>query len=91
MRLDAFLTEARLHYASGDGRRGRRTLASALRVAEREQLRLPLVLERGWLEPMLRRDPELADTHRRLLTPILGREQLPAPAKARDRAPVLPG
>ena len=83
------LTDARLRYASGDGSHGRRTLASALRLAEREQLRLPLVLERGWLEPVLRRDPELVDTHRRLLAPILGREQLPAPPRARDQAPVL--
>jgi LuxR family transcriptional regulator, maltose regulon positive regulatory protein len=89
VRLSAFLTDARLRYASGDGTHGRRALASALRLAEREQFRLPLVLERGWLEPALRRDPGLADTHRRLLTPILGREQLPAPAKGRDQAAVL--
>jgi len=89
VRLHAFLTDARLRYAGGDGAHGRRTLASALRLAEREQLRLPFVLERGWLEPVLRRDPELANPHRRLLTPILGHEQLPAPAKARKQAPVL--
>jgi LuxR family maltose regulon positive regulatory protein len=89
VRLHAFLTDARLRYADGDGAHGRRTLASALRLAEREQLRLPFVLERGWLEPVLRRDPELADPHRRLLTPILGHEQLPAPAKAGKQAPVL--
>ena len=47
------------------------------------------MLERGWLGAVLRRDPELVDTHRRLLAPILGREQLPAPARARDQAPVL--
>ncbi|MGH3181502.1 MAG: LuxR C-terminal-related transcriptional regulator, partial [Streptosporangiaceae bacterium] len=35
------------------------------------------------------RDPELADTHRRLLVPALRREQLPAPVKAPDQAPVL--
>jgi len=92
VRLKASLTDARLRYASGDAVHGRRTLASALRLAEREQLRLPLVLERGWLEPVLRRDPELIDAHRRLLTPILGPEQLPAPAKAQTQnraAPVL--
>jgi LuxR family transcriptional regulator, maltose regulon positive regulatory protein len=90
VRLNAFLTDARLRYASGDNAHGRRTLASALRLAEREQFRLPLVLERGWLEPALRRDPELAGAHRRLLTPILGREQVPAPARAQDQAaPVL--
>jgi len=91
VRLRAFLTEARLRYASGDGAHGRRALAAALRLAEREQFRLPLVLERGWLEPVLRRDPDLASSHRRLLTPILGRERLPAPARAQKPAlaPVL--
>jgi LuxR family transcriptional regulator, maltose regulon positive regulatory protein len=90
VRLQAFLTEARLRYASGDGAHGRRALASALRLAEREQFRLPFVLERGWLEPVLRREPELAGSHRRLLIPVLGREQPreqpPAPAKAKAQA-----
>ena len=89
LRLRAWLTDARLRYASGDGVRGRRTLVSALRLAEREQLRLPLVLERGWLGPVLRRDPELADAHRRLLAPVLGHGQLPAPVTPGNRAPVL--
>ena len=40
-------------------------------------------------ESVLRRDPELVNTHRRLLTPILGHDQLPAPVKAPDQAPVL--
>ena len=47
------------------------------------------MLERGWLEPVLRRDPELVGAHRTLLTPILGAEQLPAPAKEQAQAPVL--
>ena len=38
----------------------------ALRLAEREQLRLPFVLEQGWIGPVLRRDPELSGIHRRL-------------------------
>jgi LuxR family transcriptional regulator, maltose regulon positive regulatory protein len=89
VRLRAGLTDARLRYASGDAVHGRRALASALRLAEREQLRLPFVLERDWLGPVLRRDPELANTHRQLLTPILGHDQLPAPVKAPGQAPVL--
>ena len=89
VRLSAFLTDARLCYACGDTAHGRRTLASALRLAEREQLRLALMLERSWLEPVLRRDPDLADAHRYLLTPILGAEQLPAPAKDQNQPPVL--
>ncbi len=89
VRLQAWLVDARLSYTKGDGARGRRSLASALRLAEREQLRLPFVVERGWLGPVLRRDPELAGTHRRLLVPALGHEQVPAPRRAQDRAPVL--
>ena len=89
VRLQAWLTDARLAYANGDAARGRRSLASALRLAEREQVRLPFVIERGWLGPVLRRDPELAGTHRSLLAPALGHEQLPAPRTAPDQAPVL--
>jgi LuxR family maltose regulon positive regulatory protein len=89
VRLQAWLADARLAYASGDGARGRRSLASALRLAEREQVRLPFVIERGWLGPVLRRDPELAGTHRSLLAPALGHEQLPGPRTAPDQAPVL--
>ena len=89
VRLQAWLTDARLAYANGDGARGRRSLASALRLAEREQVRLPFVIERGWLGPVFRRDPELAGTHRSLLAPALGHEQLPAPGRPSDQAPVL--
>ena len=78
VRLRVWLADARVHYAGGDGAQGRRSLASALRLAEREQRRLPLVLERGWLGSVLRRDPELVNAHRGLLTPILGHDQLPA-------------
>jgi LuxR family maltose regulon positive regulatory protein len=89
VRLQAWLVDARLGYDSGDDGRGRRSLACALRLAEREQFRLPFVLERGWLGAVLRRDPELADCHRRLLAPALGQDQLPAPAGTAGRPPVL--
>jgi LuxR family maltose regulon positive regulatory protein len=89
VRLDALLTDARLGYVRGDAARGRRTLASALRLAEREQLRLPLVTERSWLGPVLRRDPELAGGHRSLLARALGPGQLPMPAPLTEQAPVL--
>ena len=78
VRLQAWLVNARLSYGSGDAVRGRRSLASALRLAEREQLRLPFVMERGWIGPLLRRDPELARTHRRLFTPARRPDQPPA-------------
>jgi LuxR family transcriptional regulator, maltose regulon positive regulatory protein len=78
VRLQAWLVDARLSYGSGDDVRGRRSLASALRLAEREQLRLPFVMERGWIGPLLRRDPDLARAHRRLFTPARRHDQPPA-------------
>jgi LuxR family maltose regulon positive regulatory protein len=89
VRLQAWLVDARLSYASGDRVRGRRSLASALRLAEPEQLRLPFALERGWIEPVLRRDPELAHAHRCLLAPTACHHQLPAPRGVPDQAPIL--
>jgi LuxR family transcriptional regulator, maltose regulon positive regulatory protein len=86
VRLQARLVDARLSYGSGDGARGRRSLASALRLAEREQLRLPFVMERGWIGPLLRRDPELARTHRRLFTPAMRDGQPAAPPGTPERA-----
>ena len=89
IRLQAWLMDAQLSYTDGDIARSRRSLASALRLAEREQLRLPFVAERSWLRPLLRRDPELAAAHRHLLAPALGHEQLPPPRRASDEATVL--
>jgi LuxR family transcriptional regulator, maltose regulon positive regulatory protein len=88
--LQAWLVDAQLGYDRGDRARGRRSLASALRLAEREQLRLPFVIERGWIGPVLRQDPELADAHRRLLAPTLRHDQLPAPPGIPDRIRILP-
>ena len=89
IRLQAWLMDAQLSYTDGDIARSRRSLASALRLAEREQLRLPFVAERSWLRPLLRRDPELAAAHRHLLAPALGHEQPPPPRRASDQATVL--
>ncbi len=89
VRLQAWLVDAQLGYTSGDRTRGRTSLASALRLAEPEQLRLPFVIERGWIRPVLRRDPELAQAHRSLLAPALSRQQLPAPHSVPDQAPLL--
>jgi LuxR family transcriptional regulator, maltose regulon positive regulatory protein len=89
VRLQAWLVDARLGYGSGDDGRGRRSLASALRLAEGEQFRLPFVLERSWLGAVLRRDPELADSHRVLLAPALGQDQLPTPLGTAGQPSVL--
>src|SRR5215475_1577313 len=89
VRLWAWLVDARLSYAGGDRARGRQSLRHALALAEREQVRLPFAVERDWLGLALRRDPELAAAHRRLLASALGPEQLPAPVQALEPAPLL--
>ncbi|HEY7429930.1 MAG TPA: LuxR C-terminal-related transcriptional regulator [Streptosporangiaceae bacterium] len=92
VRLQARLADAQLSYRTGDRARGRRSLLAALRLAEREQLRLPFVLERGWIEPQLQHDQELARAHHRLLSPEARHEKPAAPAPpASGPAPVLAG
>ena len=48
-------------------------------------------MERGWIMPVLKRDPALAHTYQRLLAPAQRHDQLPAPACVPDPAtiPVL--
>jgi LuxR family transcriptional regulator, maltose regulon positive regulatory protein len=82
VRLQAWLVDAQLSYGSGDHARGRRSLASALRLGDREQLRLPFALERTWLGPVLRRDPDLVRAHRQLLGPGLTSPGLAPPSQA---------
>ena len=89
VRLQAWLVDARLSYGCGDSARGRRSLTSALRLAEREQMRLPFVMERGWIGPVLRRDPELARTHQRLFAPAQRRDQPLASPDAARQATVI--
>ncbi len=86
--MHAWLVDARLSY---DRARGRRSLATALRLAEPEQLRLPFDVERSSIGPVLRRDPKLAHVHRCLLPPGLRREQLPALPGAPEQAAILAG
>jgi len=82
VRLQAWLVDAQLSYNSGNRARGHRALASALSLAEREQRRLPFVLERGWIKQALERDPELARSYQRLLAPTLRRDRLAAALNA---------
>jgi LuxR family transcriptional regulator, maltose regulon positive regulatory protein len=89
VRLQAWLADARLSYDSGDSARGHRSLTSALRLAEREQLRLPFTMERGWIGPVLRRDPELARTHRRLFARAPRHDQPPAAPDPAGKSAVL--
>jgi LuxR family maltose regulon positive regulatory protein len=69
--VESLLVDAQLSYESGDRARGRRYLERALRLSEREQFRLQFGMERGWLRPVLRREPDLAQAHRRVLEPDL--------------------
>jgi LuxR family transcriptional regulator, maltose regulon positive regulatory protein len=82
VRLQAHLVNAWLCYKSGDHALGRQSLASALRLAEHEQLRLPFAMEYRWIAPVLRRDPELAAIHHRLLPSSFRRDRPPGPAPA---------
>ena len=89
MRLQAWLVDARLSYGRGDRARGHRSLASALRVAEPEQLRLPFALEHSWIGPVLRHDPALARSHHSLFSPAEHHHHLAAPRGFPDQAPIL--
>ena len=61
--LDALLTDARAHYATGERAAGRASLARALRIARGEDVRLPFDMERSWIFPVLRADAELARSY----------------------------
>jgi LuxR family maltose regulon positive regulatory protein len=85
VRMQLWLADSRLSYRNGDRARGRRSMGYALRLAEREQLRLPFAIERGWIGPVLERDPELARAHRELFAPAMSHGPLPAPPHAPDQ------
>ena len=89
VRLQAWLVDARLSYASGDRARGHRALACALQLAGPEQLRLPFALERDWIEPVLRTDRALARTHHSLFSPAEHHDQLPASPDAPEQATIV--
>jgi LuxR family transcriptional regulator, maltose regulon positive regulatory protein len=89
--LAACLVEARLSYETGDPVRGRRSLERALRLARPEQLRLPFAMERAWLRPVLRADPDLAHAYRELLEPgVVSQAAGPVPAGSPDGQPARP-
>jgi LuxR family maltose regulon positive regulatory protein len=68
-RLDACLTRALVSYRLADTASGRRCLKRALRLAEPERLRLPFVLDRGWILPALQTCPDLATSYHHLVQP----------------------
>jgi LuxR family maltose regulon positive regulatory protein len=67
--LEGWLVDAQLSYGGGDGVRGRRSLEEALRLGKPERRRLAFAMERAWIRPVLRRDPELAHAYQDLLEP----------------------
>jgi LuxR family transcriptional regulator, maltose regulon positive regulatory protein len=88
-RVEALLVEARLSYRADDRGRGYRALEQALRLAGAEQLRLPFIMERAWIRPVLRQDPRLAGAYQALLKPAAtGSALIPAPPPA-DAAPLI--
>jgi LuxR family maltose regulon positive regulatory protein len=90
--LGLALADAQLSYGAGDGARGRRCLERALRLAKAEQVRLPFAVERTWLRPILRRDPELVEAYRELLEPSVitaGSAPSDKPLPADEAAPLV--
>jgi LuxR family transcriptional regulator, maltose regulon positive regulatory protein len=69
--LEIWLARAQLGCASGDHAAGRRSLQRALRLAELEQIRLPLILAGTWVRHELQADPRLANGYHKLLRPEL--------------------
>lgn len=68
--LEAWLLDAQSSYAAGNPSRGRRSLDRALRLGDREQVRLPLAGCSPWLRSVLGSDQDLARQYARLLQPL---------------------
>ncbi len=87
-RVEAWLVDARLSYRAEDRARGFRSLEQALRLGSAEQLRLPFIMGRAWIRPVLRQDPRLARAYQSLLKPTVGPSQALA-APSDDAAPLI--
>ena len=90
VRLQACLVAAQVSYHDGDRARGRRSLGHALRLAEREQVRLPFAVERRWIAPALQRDPEWAGAHHNLVALVMPYARFPGRPDEPDEA-LIPG
>jgi LuxR family maltose regulon positive regulatory protein len=90
-RLEGWLVDAQLSYGGGNAGRGRRSLEHALRLGKQEQFRLVFAMERTWIRPVLRRNPELASGYRDLLERgQLTTSRLPVPRPGTEQAaPVI--
>ncbi|MGI8451938.1 MAG: LuxR C-terminal-related transcriptional regulator, partial [Streptosporangiaceae bacterium] len=88
-RVEAWLVDARLSYRADDRARGYLSLEQALRLGSAEQLRLPFIVGRAWIRPVLRQDPRLARAYQSLLKPtVIGPSQVLAPPPG-DAAPLI--
>lgn len=91
VRVEAWLLDARASYVTGNPARGRRSLDRALRLGDREQLRLPFAALSPWLRSVLRSDQQLARHYLRLLEPLrIGAPQQGEPGGPPDQGPLLP-
>jgi LuxR family maltose regulon positive regulatory protein len=90
VRVEAWLLDAQSSYAVGNPSRGRRSLDRALRLGDRDQIRLPFAALSPWLRSVLRSDQELARRYSRLLEPLrIGVGQRADRAGPQDNGPLL--
>ncbi len=91
-RVETSLVEGRLALVSGERGSAVRAVEHALRLAQAEHLRLPFVLERSWLRPLVDSDPDLARTYHDVLAArqaragMTGRQAGSRKAAARPRS-----
>jgi LuxR family maltose regulon positive regulatory protein len=88
-RVESWLVEARLSYRADDRERGYWSFEHALRLGSAEQLRLPFIMQRAWIRPVLRQDPRLARAYQSLLKPaVIGPSRVLAPLPG-DAPPLI--
>ena len=63
-------------------------MGHALRLAEREHVKLPFALERGWIGPVVQRDPEWAGAHQGLVSLVMPHASRPARRDGPEEAAV---
>jgi LuxR family maltose regulon positive regulatory protein len=88
VRLQAELADAQLAHEIGDRQGSDRSLDRALRLAESEQVRLPFLMQGGWIREELQENPGLARAYRQLLNQ--GPSSRGRPARSRAGAPAKP-
>jgi LuxR family transcriptional regulator, maltose regulon positive regulatory protein len=92
IKVEALLLQAELWCGIGHPDDGRLALRQAVKQAEKERLVLPFASRRAWIEPVLRRDPDLAEAFQRLFRRAGCAANWPAvtPASAAATRPAAP-